>query len=481
MTDDTHTREAARPYRTGLGVRIGLGLCVGSLLPLHAARSAPAEVPPPLALEQALDAAALASPDLEKCEWRVRRAGLLLSKVKAMRVLPKAQLSLRGGLVPEARGDALTSPDESDDQGGYGPYVKADVALVQPLYTFGRVKTGMAAAKQARLAEQQRTIIVRQKLDLAVMSAYSGATSAAAAREIASDLKGQYEELLSEVATRVKDADSDVDHADLFEVQSAAYDVEKALQDSTRDEEYAWAAMDALLDGAEATRPALAPMVAPSFDLPEDVFRAMLPDLVSAHPEVHAFRGYVQALDAKRAAAAREIYPTIYLAGGYGYARADNRDDQTNPFVYDDWNYSRLGVQLGLNWDLGLPRHRHALKEARIELGVARADLDRAHRQVRLAVLDSYLSARRDAALLASAASSGRAARKWVNFTAENWRMGVGEVGRMLRAYRSFYERRATEIEQEHLYRESLAKLAYHCGDTRKYLQWVAQGRVGHE
>ena len=56
--------------------------------------------------------------------------------------------------------------------------------------------------------------------------------------------------------------------------------------------------------------------------------------------------------------------------------------------------------------------------------------------------------------------------------------MGLGDAFRLLRAYQSYFELRAAEIEREYEFNVSLAKLSRVIGDMDLYIGWINSGRV---
>ena len=86
-----------------------------------------------LTLEQCLERALTYSPDVNEVQTEIRIAESQLAQAKAGR-LPQANFTGMNGVVNGAKGDAVNGSTTSH----YGPFSKGELAIIQPLYTFGR-------------------------------------------------------------------------------------------------------------------------------------------------------------------------------------------------------------------------------------------------------------------------------------------------------------------------------------------------------
>ena len=63
--------------------------------------------------------------------------------------------------------------------------------------------------------------------------------------------------------------------------------------------------------------------------------------------------------DAQTQAARSDLFPQIFLGGGFKFGLALNRDDQNNPFLKDDFNFTELGAVIGFKQSLAFARTHH--------------------------------------------------------------------------------------------------------------------------
>jgi outer membrane protein len=411
-------------------------------------------------------------------KFQVQRAGLNVKKAQYQSYLPKLNFNLDTGFVPEARGDIFYSPDKSDELNGFGPFYRIDLKLVQPLFTFGRISSAIEATRYGEsLAVSEREQIL-EKLALEVIETYWGLASAIRAESVALDLRDNYEKLLREVRERLEDEDSAVDDLDLLEVKAYNFSVEenyrKAYEMKTLSSQLFNALLYIDLDTPIATSGEPTPEFVPEkAGLDRSILAAQ-----KFRPGIKAIEAAAEAVRAKTDLAKSQRYPLIFLSAGVGLAQANNRTDQDNPFVVDNFNYKRVAAAFGVSWDLNLIERNVDVMQAEAEHRAVLERLKALKTEVAVEVNRAFLEAERNSLLLESARKSLKAAKTWLRVSLENWDLGIGEVRRMLRAYTAYYSMERTVIEYEYRLNASLAKLAYILGDTKLYLDWVQHGKV---
>jgi outer membrane protein TolC len=415
---------------------------------------------------------------IKAAEYEVQRASLAIKQIKQLRDIPQMDLKMYTGLVPQARGDIFSSPDKSDDLDGFGPFYRASFQLTKSLYTFGRTSSALAASYGGVSLEQARTDQILQNLSYDALAAYWGVSSASKAEAVAREMRTNYDRFLAEVRERLQDDSSDVDDADRFEVEAYAYSITEAEQESERLRILASRSLNALLDKDIRGLVETANEAAPDFLFDESQLEMFIAHAVGNRPDLRAIFAALDTLKAKEELARSQRMPIFYLAAGLSYGIASNRADQTNPFIWDSFNYRRLTAAFGLSWDLNIFQQNLKIQRAQYEHEAVQEKLLALKSWAQVEVSEAFAEARKNNALLLSARSARKSARSWVRLTAENWSMGLGEVWRMLRAYEAYYRLRRVEIEREYQHHLSLAALALSMGDLDMYLKWVEDGKV---
>lgn len=459
-----------------------LGRAVAALLPLAlvAAPAAPGAAAESvrLNLRETVDRALAESHLLRAGGHDVERAGEGVRKARAQRVLPKAEVSLGTGLAPEARGDVVFSPDTRDNLDSLGPYYRLELKLVQPLWTFGKLDALEDLARQGLATEEARRALTRESVCLEAARAYGTLVAAIRSEDVARAMRRDFDELQGEVEKRLKDESSGVDDADLFEVRTRAYGIDRVHLGALEVRRLAGDALQAMLALPDAGEPEPVGEAAPLVAIDEAVFAQAVARAVEQHPEVRALAAAERALAANVELQRRNRNPVVFLAAGAGVARADNRDPQDNPWIQDDFNFTRIGAEFGLSWDANLYRANIDVSAAVAEREALAERLAALRSKVGVEVRQALRATVRERALLESARSALKAARSRLRLVLDNWETGLGEVSEVLDAYEKYYELKAEEPQRELALSLALARLGFVLGDVNLYLGWVEHGKV---
>ncbi|MHB8834387.1 MAG: TolC family protein [Candidatus Methylomirabilia bacterium] len=410
--------------------------------------------------------------------FTVAKAGEGVRKARALRILPEVTLGLEGGLVPEARGTVLSSPDSSGSLDDLGPYYRLELKLVQPLWTFGRLDATEALAREALNAQQARHSLTGENVALDATRAYWALSAAARGEAIARSMRRDFDELQREVEKRLADENSGVDDADLLEVRTNSYSIDRLFSDALEVRRASADALRVLLSLTGEDEPALVDEPPPAVELDESRAAQVVAQAVEAHPEVKALSAAARTQAAKVELQRRSRNPVIFIAGGVGFAHAGNRDEQDNPWVDDSFNYSRVGAEIGLKWDANLYRTGIDVSEALAEHRALLEQLEVLRAKVGLEVRRALREAQRTRVVLDSARTALKAAKSRLRLVLDNWETGLGEVKDAIDAYEKYYRLRIEEPQREYDLNVALARLGFVLGDVNLYLGWVHDGKV---
>lgn len=410
----------------------------------------------------------------EKAEVGVRRA-------RAERYLPETELLVETGVVPAARGTVVDSPDEMDEVNNLGPFFKANLKVVQPLYTFGRLENLEEAAREALSAARSKKDLSLQDLSLLLVQGYWAFSSSRRALSLAEELRESFHELIGEVEGRLEDEESEIDDSDLLRVKSSTYRIEKIYVDSRENLRRSDLALRILV-GEEGEREIeVRDEKSPELTTDMEEFEEYIRERGVAHKQIDVLEAASRALEAKVNLARSERYPLVFLAAGGGYARAPGRDDQTNPFVLDDFNYARIGAEVGLKWKPNVYKSNLQVEELEKEHQSLLEKLEALKRKLTVEASDSFGEALKHRDLLDAARASLRASKSWLRLSVDNWEMGIMvDVKRLLDAYEAYYEMRGIEIATELDYNVALSRVASSLGDINLYLSWVENGKTAY-
>lgn len=451
-------------------------LILGAVLsaPAAAGTAGAAEISLAAALERSVNNSHI----LKAADLDTARAGVNVRKARAERYVPKADVEVETGLINEAKGTVLEANNTADGIQGLGPFFRVNLKVVQPLYTFGRLDSLERAALEGLGAREAQRELTLQEVTQLVVKSYWSLAAATKAFDVAGELRESFYELLDEVEKRLDDEDSEIDDGDLLEVKSNVYRIEKVYEDARENRRRAGVALRALMGAGDDEEIVTVREAPPILKMDTAGFDALLSERGVAHKQLEALEAAARALASKVALTRAEKKPLVFLAAGAGHASAPNRTDQTNPFVADDFNYSRVGAQVGIRWNANFYKNNLAVEEAEREYEALLEKTKALRTKLTVEASDRFGRAARNRALLGAARTSLSASKSWLRLSVDNWELGLGEVGKLLDAYQAYYEMKGIEIEMEREYNLSLAEVAAAMGDVGLYMHWLRTGRV---
>jgi outer membrane protein TolC len=275
------------------------------------------------------------------------------------------QVDVRAGLAPSprGRGTVVSSPDSKNHPVINGVFGRGDLTLIQPIFTFGRIAGLREAATQAVEVEEEKTRETTAELVLRIKQLYYGKLLAvdllALIDEISEDLDGA----IDKARRRLEGGAPNADETDLFKLRSYRAVAGETRSTVAKEHDLATMALRTFAglpaaDPVALDVPGLAmPPTAPGNEA-DNVATAL--DL---RPEMRQARAGARATQALTRAEHSQLFPQFgILIEGY-YAKASNRDFQTNPFIWDPLN-DRFGVvalalQYHLDFGITLGRIRH--------------------------------------------------------------------------------------------------------------------------
>jgi len=408
----------------------------------------------------------------------VAKADAGVRKARALRVLPEMTLNLAGGLVPEARGTVVSSLDASGDLDNLGPFYRLELKLVQPLWTFGRLDAAEALAREGLVAQQARRTLTGENVAFDAVKAYWTLAAAVRGEAIARTMRRDFDELQREVEKRLADESSGVNDADLLDVRTNSYGIDRLFFDALEARRASTDVLRVLLALTGNDEPALVDEPPPIVEMDESRSAHVVAQAVEAHLEVRVLTAAARVLAAKVELQRRSRNPVLFIAGGVGLAHAGNRDKQDNPWVNDDFNYSHIGAEIGLKWDANLYRTGIDVSEGLAEHRALLEQLAVLRAKVGIEVRRALREVQRTRAILDSARTALKAAKSRLRLVLDNWETGVGEVADVIDAYEKYYRLRIEEPQREYELNVALARLGFVLGDVNLYLGWVHDGKV---
>lgn len=387
-------------------------------------------VPLRLTLSDCIQRALAENPDLLEKRWDITLAENKVDEA-VNGFFPRPNVVNITGFVPGAKGQVWDPPPPgftTSNRGDIGPFTRTLVEFTQPLYTFGKLTAGKNAAEKGLEAANAKQAENRDEVIVAIKKLYSEVLLSRTIAELLGEVVENFGKAIEEAEKRLNEESGKVTESDILKLRVGLSGVAKEVPKAR--------------NGAELGRDALARAIglqhASDFDLSEErlvPMPAKLKTLEEYTQDVFRLSPQWQQLEAGLGAREElvkveeaDFFPKIFLAGGFGYAYAPNRDRQLSPFANDEFNFLHLpGAALGMFWQLDFWETQRKVEGARAEFLKLQQTRANAETGIRLAVKKAYLDATQAREAVEIADKGRKAARSLLVGNMSTFELGVGE------------------------------------------------------
>ncbi len=347
-----------------------------------------------------------------------------------------------------------TSPDEIAPSIG-GVFGGARLELAQPLYTFGKLDSAIAAAGYATNVQAALADGVTEDVALETARAYFGVRYAREIEAMLIDGAEQVRKAEETLSERLQKGDPEVTVPDRLRLSTFAAEIQVRLSQAREKGGIALAGLRGLVGDAEA-------------DTEQEPFEAVEIELtrVDSHlararerrAEWRAARAGVQALGARTKLEQARFWPDLLGVGAVSFTRATSVDDPPSAFANDPFNAERAEVALLLRWTFDVAQWAR-VDGARAEQARGGALLEAAEAQAEFKVQEAYQQAREARARLEAARLGERSARGWVASVAQADAVGVVSARDFADAYLAYFTLRSRTLESVYEWNFAIAAL----------------------
>lgn len=382
-----------------------------------------------LSLDDCIKRAVKVNAEIKESEYEVEVYKGKKAQADAAR-FPQIELLAIGSLSPRARlKSGLVESETNINKPSYdGVFGRADVQLIQPIYTFGKISAYREAASHGVEAYKAGAKLKATEVELQVKEAYYGLLLGRELKAFLLDIKDQLDKAIDKTQRQL-DADAPgVDQVDLLKLQTYQGELGKYIADVDEGTNKAHYGLKVLV-GLEDDKDELE--IADEYLIPADVsiesFEMYRDSAMKGRIEFKQLKEGLMARENLVKAEYADYFPQVFVAVIYSLAGATNRDHLNNPYITDDFNHAYGGAVLGFKWGLDFGIRGGRVSEAKAEYMKLKMKEDYAESGVPFQVKEAYLQLVRSTEEMKSLTSAYQNAKQWVVTTTSNFDLGVGE------------------------------------------------------
>lgn len=334
------------------------------------------------------------------------------------------------------------------DARDWGPYYHFEALVVMPVYTFGRLSKGEAAARHRLHVEEARVREARNVLAMEVRKLYYVYLYTRSIQRPLDSAGKLINEALEKARQKYDDGSEDVSLPDVMKLTYFSTELEKYRLQAGEGSKLALSALRHTMGLSESEPLALADDRLPKEGSTEEAdLRQLISRSAVARPEWAQIReGKMAALSLE--AAERLAYaPVVFVGGTFEYDWAPTRADTSNPYLNDQYNDLAGGVAVGLRFELNLLEPAAKADEAAAMRREVEALERFAATGIPLQVRKAHNQKREYRNLVRLSRKGVKATRKWMVFAGAAFLTGTGDArdllegaGAYVQAVQSYFE-----------------------------------------
>ena len=430
-------------------------------------RAANAAVQRVLTLEEMIEMALAASPEIKMAEQDISAAK---SDYKQARGTLSPQLDIFGATGPaeDSRYPTVVLTGKNtgvivshDEEWKVGIFGRLDFVIIQPLYTFGKISNrkdaaalGIEARTAAREEQRNKVVLNVKELYYAYLVALHGKSAATEADDYIKDATRRIKRLIE---LRAKNAGP----GDLYRMEAFAAQVKAFAAMADSGSRTACVALKKAigLPENEEFRPKETELPKNPANLEpegEYVQRAL-----ERRPEIIQVKKGVEAGGKLAEAARADLYPSFFAAAAGSFAGAPERQKFDNTYIPDEFNHSYAGLFAGAQWRLDFGIGKGKLDKAGAEYRKMRATQEFAERNIPVEVVKYYQDALEARKSYAAYEEAVLGSRRWIVTAFSNFDSGIGAARDMLDAIDRYGKNQGEYLKALYSYHVALARLDY--------------------
>ena len=337
-----------------------------------------------------------------------------------------------------------TSPKEVtvDFQGVFGG---ANLSIIQPAFTFGKLTAASNAATQAVSAAKFQKDSVTSDLVLRAAKAYFGVKLARELVWMLEDGLERIDSALHSLQEKLQQGEEGVTLQDRLRVQTLRAEVEARLIQANAARETSLAGMRALVEDSSALvdddQLRARPFTLPKTDT------EYLAHAKQNRPDLNRARAGVDAVQQLAKLEQAKYWPDLLLIAGLNIARAQGVDNPPSAFADDPFNTTGASLGLVLRWNLDLASQPARVRQSKKEHLRATSLLKAALSLATFEVQSAYAMASGAKKQLVATQKGETAARAWLASVVQADAIGTAEAKDLADAYAAYFTARSRVLQ----------------------------------
>lgn len=361
--------------------------------------------------------------------------------------------------LEEPRSALYLDPRVRNDWGDWHPFNRAEVQLLQPLYTWGELTGNLRAARHG--VEVEAAEVEGEALSVALRTGelYYGLLLTDELLRLTQRAGDIVEQAKREIRRLLDEGAQDVDDADLFQVQITEQEYLQRVVEVQQQHRTARSALARQLFLPEGTQVVPTESVLTPLPLVLDSLDAYFALALDNRPELDQAAAGVEAREALVDVARSHYFPKLFLGFEANWSYAAGRYRQRNPYIGDPFLGRGIQAGLGVRQQLNFGQTRARVEQAEAELNEVRFQQQAARQLVLFEVEEAYRNFVIARSALAARDSALTLSKEWLQTEYINFDLELGDTENLVRAVQTNLTLEASYFDAVRQYNVAVLRL----------------------
>jgi outer membrane protein len=381
-------------------------------------------------------------------------------------VVPNAQ---RGEVRQVGKDKTLFYPDPAGKIHGMNVFGNLTFALVQPLYTFGKIAFREEAAGNNVEVKKAGVNLKKGEVMVNVAQAYYGLILANQGKDAVVDARTYLKDTRERITRLMQINSPNVKESDQYRLAMYEGGVEKFAAQADEGAKVAYKALKALI-GYHENQNFTVPVDLPAPSAPPAPLDHYIRTALELRPEFTQLKKGLVARQLLVDAAKADRYPSFFFTVVGQVAGAPGRDYNPDPYVNDYFNGIGALPAVGAQWHFDFGILKSKIGQARAELAQLRHTEQVAMMGIPVEVAKDYGKVQENYKGSIGLEKAYVNARRWLVTSFSNFDMGIGKMDDIFQAFERFGTFRGDYLMSLFDYNLAVAQLDKSSGEYLKHL-----------
>jgi outer membrane protein len=430
-----------------------------------------------IGLDQLIQMALEKSPELQEADQDIVAAKSDLAQAEAGQWAQLEMVGIVGPVEDAKRPVVITNPVPKNgvlrgfiknrDDNAAGIFGALDLALVQPLYTFGKISHRQDAAGYGVEAQKSAKEKKRGEVILNVKQLYFGMLVAEQGKSAADDADAFIQDARTRIQRLIDLGSTNTDQSDLYRLAAFEADVQQFKAKAQSGARVAYLALKKAVGFPDNQEFRLDARELPKDTRALETQEEYMQMALERRPELQQLKKGIAAKQSLVEAAKADLYPSFFMAGIGSFAGAPGRQHLVGSYTRDDFNHVEAGGVFGAEWHFDMGIGQAKVSKAKAEQQKLVHTKEYAERNIPVEVAKYYQDAQEAEASFKAYEKGTIAARKWIVAAFANFDMGVGKAKDMFDAIDRYGKNEGEYLLALYNYHLALANLSYAVAEYR--------------